>query len=343
MSTSTSLLLLWTAAVPCACLCLVSCGSTADVPPVVTDVYVAGHVWNEAEIPVATVWTNGVATALTDGTYGAWANSLAVVGSEVYVVGSERRGMPSPYGGLHDVPTVWRNGVATPLTDGTYVAQASSVAVSGDDVYVVGYASIGTHEIAKGPHDVSVLWKNGVATWLTDGTRDAQATSVALSGSDVYVVGWDSIDDHHAVATVWKNGVATRLTNGARYAEAASVAVSGSDVYVVGHDGQAATIWKNEVVTALTDGSQTAYASSVAVSGSDVYVVGLVGEVAVAWRNGVALRLTDASSVTSVAVLGSDVYVGGSASNRATVWRNEVPAQLSPRSSRASSVFLHSH
>ena len=54
--------------------------------------------------------------------------------------------------------------------------------VSGVDVYVCGYESNGSREIAK-------YWKNGTAFNLTDGTNYAYASAIALYGGDVYVCG----------------------------------------------------------------------------------------------------------------------------------------------------------
>ena len=82
---------------------------------------------------------------------------------DVYVAG---------FGG--NVAKVWKNGLTTPLTDGTKESDAYSVAISGSDVYVAGYESNGTHWVAK-------VGKNGVATPLTDGTHDAHAYSIAVS------------------------------------------------------------------------------------------------------------------------------------------------------------------
>ena len=123
-------------------------------------------------------------------------------------------------------------------------SNAASVFVSGSDVYVAGVVN-----------NVATLWKNGVATSLSEGA--SSSTSVFVSGSDVYVAG--EVDN---VATLWKNGAPASLPAGA-YAHPKSVFVSGSDVYICGPNGFGAVLWKNGVATALTDAT---YASSVFVT-----------------------------------------------------------------------------
>jgi len=49
---------------------------------------------------------------------------------------------------------------------------ANCVFLSGDNVYVVG------HEYVAPNRNAAVLWKNGVATYLTDGVLDASTNSV---------------------------------------------------------------------------------------------------------------------------------------------------------------------
>ncbi|MEJ7674268.1 MAG: heavy metal-associated domain-containing protein [Chitinophagaceae bacterium] len=258
-------------------------------------------------------------------------NSLS---KDVYVAGFESNG-------AKNVAKVWKNGVATSLTNGTYDAAAHSVYVSGTDVYVSGNESNGTKEVAK-------VWKNGVATSLTNGTNDANASSVYVSGTDVYVAGYES-NGTKFVAKVWKNGVATSLTNGANDASANSVYVSGTDIYVAGDESDGTTyvakLWKNGVATSLTDGTNSAHPDGVYVSGTDVYVVGnerfeqLTG-VAKVWKNGVATSLTNGSNhafAKSVYVSGTDVYVAGmelkGANLVAKVWKNGVATTLTNGSS----------
>jgi hypothetical protein len=102
--------------------------------------------------------------------------------------------------------------------------------VSGTDVYAGGYENNGTKNVAK-------IWKNGVATSLTNGCNDGFVASVFVSGTDVYAVGWENNKSLNDIAKIWKNGVATQLssalTNNSR---AFSVRVYGSDVYVAGFE-----------------------------------------------------------------------------------------------------------
>ena len=95
--------------------------------------------------------------------------------------------------------------------------------MSGRDVYVTG-----SFAITQGNY-TALLWKNGTVQNLGAGT----AASVAVNGSDIYVVGTKD-----RAATLWKNGVPQNLGPGS----ANSVFVTGNKVYVVGKNG-VATLW----------------------------------------------------------------------------------------------------
>jgi len=265
-------------------------------------------------------------------------NACQTVGTDVYVAGS-----------IGKAAVIWKNGIATYLTNGLHEATANSVFISGTDVYVAGYEYSSWGDIAK-------VWKNGIATNLAGGlypngaSYDAHANSVLVSGTDVYVAGYA-----YNAAIIWKNGVATRLAGGTinNYAEAFSVAVSGTDVYVAGSaevafpQGLAATLWKNSSTFNLnSNGITTAEANSVFISGTDVYVAGSeqIGgsDKARLWKNGVVTTLSNGSgSAKSVFVSGTDVYTAGVLNYNAALWKNGVPTYLSNFSGKANSVFVH--
>ena len=205
------------------------------------DVYVAGHSQEQRGGQYSTirrfaiVWKNGVVQDVSDGNKDAYAHSVYVAGSDVYVAGEEGSTTATT------VATIWKNGVVQSLTvQGDNGAH--SVCVSGNNVYVAGCEG-----------NVAKLWKNGVAQDLTDGTKYANAYSVYVSGSDVYVAG-----NEGDVAKLWKNGVAQNLPSFFA-TKAYSVYVSGNDVYAVGWDSFDVKLWKNGKLQIQPNGKGTAY------------------------------------------------------------------------------------
>jgi hypothetical protein len=262
---------------------------------------------------------------------------------DVYVAGVVYSGS-----GGNGVATVWKNGVATSLTNGANEAEAYAVYVSGTDVYVGGYESnAGIYE--------PKIWKNGVPSTLTHGCG-GDVSGIFVSGADVYAVGEGNFCSPNAVATVWKNNVATSLTNGVNDAISSSVFVLGTDVYVAGNENNVATLWKNGVVTNLSNIVNSAYANSVYVSGTNVYVAfnegGPGNYNAKLWKNGVVTNLTTGlspSDATGVYVSGTDVYVSGAdpvgpsgGNGIAKLWKNGVATSLTngTNDATAQAVFV---
>jgi hypothetical protein len=78
----------------------------------------------------------------------------------------------------NDIATLWKNGSAAYLSDGTQKAGAESVAISGSDVYISGYQFSGT----TNQYAVN-LWKNGTATTLAD----VNASTVVVNAPSILV------------------------------------------------------------------------------------------------------------------------------------------------------------
>lgn len=151
----------------------------------------AGTARNQARQIVAAYWKNEVPTYLTDGEVTSVMRSIQIVEGVVYIAGFE--GM----GGTDVRAVLWTNGIKTYLPEGG-LAYGMCVSDKGD-VYVVGLT--GNSEPA--------IWKNGELTRLAG--ISGVAFSVAVSGDDVYAVGY--VND---TPVMWKNGVQTTLADKGR-------------------------------------------------------------------------------------------------------------------------------
>ena len=144
-----------------------------------------------------------------------FANGIFVNGSDEYIAGTQN----NPTTALA-MATIWKNGAATMLTDGTVsVGVAIAVFVVGSDVYVAGYEQ---EDYFHGGATFAKYWKNGVAVKLA--TVSSAATGIAVYGTDVYVSGWEHNGTNN-VAKYWKNGVSVNLTNGTYPASANGIIV----------------------------------------------------------------------------------------------------------------------
>ena len=272
----------------------------------------------------------------------------------VYVAGYEKNG---------DVyfAKIWKNGRGENLSDGSPYAEANSIFISNNDVYVVGVQN-----------ERPIQWINGIEKKFTD-SYFGSAQSILLSNTDVFIAGYQQGKDAPVRAKYWKNGKAVSPTGGFH---ANSIATLGKDVYVVGSAwpdfGSAwsesdstlslssgfrlvAKMWKNGKGINLTDQKRHSEANSIYISGKDIYITGteFTGRTFIAkvWKNGKATNLINdefATIAKSIYVTGDDVYVAGfiwkeiGGNKIATYWKNDVAIPLSNEwyESEANSIFV---
>jgi hypothetical protein len=105
------------------------------------------------------------------------------------------------------IPSYWTDGVRTDLSvtgeynNGYTGGAASSIVVSGSDIYVAG--NVG----------VPCYWKNGARTDLSvPAAGEGRAESITVLGSSVYVAGSTRTSATMFVPCYWKNGVRTDLS-----------------------------------------------------------------------------------------------------------------------------------
>jgi hypothetical protein len=247
------------------------------------------------------------------------------------------------------VAKVWRdkeeiNSFAEPNAN----YNGNAITVSNGDIYV---AAVKADLITE--RQLALVIKNSTVTVLNSSANtSAHALSIAVSGNDVYVGGWEDNN-----ARLWKNGSIIELPNSQSY-RINSIAVVGSDVYALGEcncwDGARVRYWKNGVSSDLSSESEIAFGYGLAVSGTDVYVAGAdyVGDKwrAKFWKNTLGTTLTPEGSngwARDIVLHGSTVYVAGEqlSSNLvfryAMLWTDGEATRLGTRRSSAFAVAIN--
>jgi len=166
-----------------------------------------------------------------------------------------------------------------------------------------------------------VYWKNGSTVNLAAGA--GAATGIAVSGTDVYVCGYQN------GAVYWKNSTRINLT-GSALDSAHAITLSGADVYVAGDDGaggpggpNAAVYWKNGLRTLLHSSAVPTSVKAILVWGADVHAAGYIGDTAVYWKNGVRTNLSaNRAKANGISISGTDVYVVGEENGVGYYWKN---------------------
>ncbi|WP_422349714.1 IPT/TIG domain-containing protein [Flagellimonas sp.] len=300
------------------------------------NIYVLGSQFNDnVGTYNVTLWINNEPFIIEKATQ---AGSIFVHNSDVYIAG-ESVNENGPY----EFATVWKNGVPMHLSSGLSYAEARSVFVEAENVYVAGREWENT--------DVSKVWKNGELLYtLTDGTYSSRVHSVFVDDGDIYVAGYESVESVD-VAKVWKNGIPADLS---KNGNAHSVSVYDDIVFAAGFESNFATVWTNGSSNTLTNGLNLAMANSILLDGRKVYACGFErigeGEIAILWENGTRTNLTEGvghADANSIFKHSTNIYVAGweqiGNMDVGKVWKNgELYFTLNTNgdSSRAFSIFV---
>lgn len=305
-----------------------ACKKKDKTPPPIKTEYLSGQMMHDSGKLSASFWINGTQQYLTNGTYESSANNVFKHNSDIYLAGFERNTVsPSDPTELNKMAVYWKNGAMTQLTSGNTNAEANSIAVSGNDVYVAGieYNSTTLRQNAR-------LWKNGAVVGLTDGANWSFANDVAIGGNNVYVVGQETIG---GVPTplLWSNGVRATLPFTGTSGNPHRIVLDGNDVYIIGAHTEGgitkACYWKNNVFHAVNfiAGGSSYYAVDGIVKNGVLHLVGFGFEGTITkpiyWQNGTPQKLSETSGVAySIADLKNALTIAGRLGEYPAKWEN---------------------
>jgi hypothetical protein len=178
---------------------------------------------------------NGMTQPLVDTAHSFWPNAFALMGDDMYISGASSGPATPPTFSPPQHAQCWKNGQL--IFRETEASNALAIFIHEDDVYMAG------HIYTPGePMVTACYWKNGERINLTDGTVNAIAKSIFVTGDDVYVAGM--IDNQ---AVYWKDGEPVVLTTGEVQSMANAIFVKGNNVHVGGHEQSYPAYWKNDV------------------------------------------------------------------------------------------------
>ncbi len=235
--------------------------------PMTTAIAISGaDVYTSGTLPFgnnkkAVYWKNQTFIELTNGSDISSTSGIAFSGNNVYVIGSTQAADNISY-----ISKIWING--QPKIISNQDSRVLSIFINGTDIYISGKE--------KNSSDVflPIYWKyDTIANVFTKVTLNtyvnsmtAEASSIFVSGTDVYVAGFDRNDSGRDFANYWKNGQKKVLSDGSKDAYCSSIYINKNDVYVSGSDDNILKHWKNNVATNYTNGTNTALAYSIIVT-----------------------------------------------------------------------------
>jgi hypothetical protein len=233
---------------------------------------------------------------------------------DVYISGYEYLTTPT---GFTYRAVYYKNGEKTYLTGANEYAQAKSITLIGNDVYVMGTFQDGTKNTV-------VYWKNGNKVVILSDVTGVTIQDIKMVGNDFYTLGIEN-----GSVFYWKNNVKTILSNGTISAHADKIFIENNTVYVVGGYGTSPTkaaYWKNGNLNLLSNGPKNGAVTGVKVVGSDEYFT-YIDDVNAYYQKNNVNTLLGLGSTNYIQVAGNHVYTLGATYtttflNTAGYWKN---------------------
>jgi hypothetical protein len=169
------------------------------------DLYIPGS--NTGLHSNAVYWLNGIANQLPVTRNPGHAYDIAVDGADVYAVGSVYDFTDST-----EIATYWKNDVPFNLSDSLSFARIYFVSVVNGTSYMAGYQVSGNAMQSTGIVS-AVVWKNGIATNITESGFSDSIQGFAVNGYNVYVSVISSVPgSSKGTPRYYKNGEAVYYT-----------------------------------------------------------------------------------------------------------------------------------
>lgn len=231
-----------------------------------TDVFVVGNEFGSGFQSLPITWVNGTRfpTQLAPNIVHAENNGITVKNGVFYFAGTifvpvVPSGNYYAQRWSHTLPFAY----VAPI-DITIDGKAFGIATDGTNMYTCGSAFTTGQTIS---HFKAYYWENNIPHALTDGSKEANAQAITVSGTDVYVCGYEAkaVSSTIGIAKYWKNGVLTNLGSGDYSTSSTGIAVKNTDVYVSGYGSLPnsgpthAYLWKNGAVYDSTNSSNAVF------------------------------------------------------------------------------------
>jgi hypothetical protein len=230
-------------------------------------------------------------------------------------------------------PVYWKDGEVHKIGSGSYFSRITSIATSGNNIYVGGYL------VDSQSTEQAVYWRNDSMVKLMAPGFYARIFDITVVGNDVYIYGGYGNSSTSITLCYWKNNVKTDLVGAGEWLPGKMHVVNG-DVYTcctqLTGGNTFGFVHKNGVF--LFYDSYTTM-NDILFANGQVNIAGSEDSAGIykpaVWKSSARTKLPstgNGGNAFCIAVAGNDVYVGGYSytivSVISTIWKNNVASEI---------------